>query len=414
MRHGHNLFRCALLGSAVAIAALTPAFGANGRSAEQKRVLAAQGHHPSAAPLNKAGLHSDEGTYTVLHQFAAGADDGDDSGANVTLDAAGDIYGTTDFGGTHGNGVVFKLAPDGSETLLHVFVGSEGSQPDGGVIVTKKGALYGTTGSGGASGNGVLFSISAKGKYKVLHDFSSTDGSFLRGDLLQDKDGSLYGTALFGGADDDGTVYKYTSDGTFTVLHAFNGADGEFVEHGVVSDAQGNLYGVTAFGGTSDDGTVFKLTPEGTLTTLHSFTGGADGGFLYGGLDIDKDGNLYGSTTEGGANDSGTVFKLAQDGTLTTLYSFTGAADGGSPQSDVLLVGKNVYGANNEGGDPSCQCGVVYEVTAKGKAKVLHTFTAATGGGFSAGLVQNNGAFYGTTAAFGTHSAGVVFSVTKK
>lgn len=414
MRHGHMFFRCALLGSAVAIATLTPALGAGGRTIEQKRALAVEGHRTFAARASQSAFGAAEGTYIDLYDFAGGAGDGADPGTNVVFDDAGNIYGTTDFGGPANKGTVFKLAPNGTQTILHAFSSSDGEAPDGGVLLTRSGKLYGTASAGGSSGNGVLFSLSAKGKYKVLHDFSDTDGSFLRGDLIRDKDGNLYGTGLFGSANDAGTVYKYAPNGTFTVLHAFNVTDGEFPEHGVVSDQAGNLYGVTAFGGADDNGTVYKIAPNGTFTTLYTFTGGADGGFPYGGMDIDKDGNLYGSTVEGGANDDGTVFELAQDGTLTTLYDFTGGADGSSPQSDVLLVGKNVYGANDEGGDPTCQCGVVYEVTSKGKAKVLHTFTAATGGEYSAGLVQNNGTLYGTASSLGANSDGVVFSLTKK
>ncbi|HWA89566.1 MAG TPA: choice-of-anchor tandem repeat GloVer-containing protein [Rhizomicrobium sp.] len=415
MRHGHLFFRCALLGSAVAIASLTPALGASGRSVEMKRMLAIQGHQPHAARVHGGGLSVADGTYTVLHQFAGGANDGAGSGANVTIDDEGNIYGTTDFGGAKDDGTVFKLATNGNVTVLHSFSGSDGEGPDGGVIVTKKGVVIGTAGGGGTSGNGVIFQITKKGKFKVLHNFSSNDGSFIRGDLVGDKDGNLYGTALFGGVNGDGTVFKYAADGTFSVLHAFNGDDGEFPEHGVVLDRAGNLYGVTAFGGDSDNGTVFKIASDGTFSTLHSFAGSDDGSFLYGGLDIDSDGNLYGSTTEGGTGDSGTVFKMAPNGNVTTLYNFTGGADGGSPQGDMLRMGKNLYSVADEGGDPGCLCGVVYEITAKGKAKVLHSFAGgADGGGYSAGLVANNGAFYGTTASFGTHSDGVVFKVTKK
>lgn len=408
-----TLLRCALLGSAFAIGALSPVFA--GPSQAEKRALAIHGKHALAQMKSGSvsGASAADATYTVLHSF--GGADGNGPGANVTLDDAGNIYGTTDFGGAHSDGVVFKLAPDGTATVLHAFAGgTDGAAPDGGVIVQGNGTIYGTAGSGGAGGNGLLFKLSSKGKYKVLHDFASNDGSFLRGDLIRDKLGNLYGTALFGGVNGDGTVYKYGFDGSFTVLHAFNGADGEFPEHGVVSDKEGNLYGVTAFGGDNDNGSVYKLAPDGTLTTLYSFTGGDDGGFLYGGLDIDADGNLYGSTVDGGANASGTVFKLTQGGTLTTLYNFTGGTDGGGPEGDMLLVGKKLYSTATEGGSPSCQCGGVYEVNTKGKAKMLHAFTGADGSGYSAGLTQDSGLLYGMTASGGAHSDGVVFSVTKK
>ncbi|MBV9990089.1 MAG: hypothetical protein JOZ72_02260 [Alphaproteobacteria bacterium] len=414
MLNGHMLFRCALLGSALALATLTPAAAGNQSRADMKRMLAVQGKHPLASRQGKSSFGATDPTYTDLHDFTSNANDGAGPGANVTLDDAGNIYGTADFGGTHGDGVVFKLAPDGTQTLLHSFAGNDGMGPDGGVILMPSGTIYGTTGSGGAGGNGVIFKISKSGTYKVLHNFSSNDGSFIRGDLIRDKEGNLYGTALFGGANGDGTVFKYGFDGTFSVLHTFNGADGEFPEHGVVRDRDGNLYGVTAFGGASDNGSVYKLATDGTLTTLHSFTGGDDGGFLYGGLDIDKDGNLYGSTVDGGANGHGTVFKIATDGTLSTIYNFTGGADGGSPEGDMLVAGSNLYSAASEGGDPSCQCGVVYQITAKGTENVLHAFSGNDGGGYSAGVIKNKGTLYGTTQSFGAHSNGVVFSVTRK
>jgi len=417
MRNCHMLFRCALLGSALAVAALTPVAAGDASRETLKRIRAIEGNRALASrPKSEAssGPGAADSIYTDLHDFAGGVGDGFDSGANVTLDDAGNIYGTTDFGGAHSDGVVFRLAPDGTQTLLHSFAGSDGSEPDGGVLLRPNGDLYGTASAGGASGNGALLKLKANGKYKVLHDFSANDGSFVRGDLIRDKQGNFYGTALFGGVNGDGTVFKYGFDGTFTVLHAFNGTDGEFPEHGVVRDSAGNLYGVTAFGGANDNGSVYKLTPDGTLTTLHSFTGGADGGFLYGGLDIDKDGNLYGSTDEGGAHSQGTVFKIAPDGTLTTLYNFTGGTDGGGPEGDMLHSGQNLYSTTSAGGDPGCLCGVIYEITSRGKEKVLHAFTGSDGGGYSAGLAMSNKVFYGTTASYGAHSDGVVFSVTKK
>ena len=413
MRLSLTHIRIALLGSALAFAALTPAV-AGSRDASQ-RLRAMYGNHPSVVQLSQRGASQADPTYTVLHDFAGGPNDGGGSGANVTLDDAGNIYGTTDFGGANGQGTVFKLAPDGTQTLLHSFSGSDGAAPDGAVLLMPNGDLYGTAGGGGSTGSGVLFKITAKGKFKVLHDFDgNTDGSFLRGNLIRDELGNVYGTALFGGTTGDGTVYKYGADGTFTVLHTFNDTDGLYPEHGVVSDRAGNLYGVTAFGGANGEGTVYRLSSKGKLKTLYSFTGQEDGGFLYGGLALDKDRNIYGTTVGGGANAAGTVFKLTKDGTLTTLYNFTGGTDGGGPEGDTLLVGKTLYGTASSGGDPTCQCGAVYQVNSSGQEKVVHAFTGGDGGGYSAGVVENDHVFYGTTASGGATSNGVVFSVTKK
>ncbi len=420
MHSSQTTFRSVVLGSVLTIAALAPAMGASPSSAEVKRQRALQGTRLPAAhadfqAADTSGRAAPKTTYTVLYKFAGGKD-GSGPGANVTLDKAGNIYGTTDFGGSTFDGVVFKLTPDGTETVLHTFKGSDGAGPDGAVIVQANGDIYGSTGSGGAGGNGVLFKLSAKGKLKVLHDFTTNDGSFIRGKLYRDKSGNLYGTALFGGANGSGTVFKYGTNGTLTVLHTFaaDGSDGQYPEHGVVADQAGNLYGVTAFGGASGEGTVFKIDTSGKLTTLYSFTGGTDGGFLYGALDIDKDGNLYGSTVDGGASSAGTVFKLSPTGTLTTVYNFPGGSDLGGPEGDMLLIGKKLYSTATTGGNKTCQCGGIYEVSTAGKEKTLHAFAGSDGSGYSAGLTLAHGVFYGTAQSGGVNENGVVFSVSKK
>jgi uncharacterized repeat protein (TIGR03803 family) len=311
--------------------------------------------------------------------------------------------------------VLFKLTSGGKETLLHSFGGTgDGIFPDGAVTIESSGDMVGTTQAGGASSNGTIWMLAADGTYSLLHSFTTDEGNFIRGPLVQDKKGNFYGTALFGGTTGYGTVFKYTASGKLKVLHTFNGTDGSYPEHGVVRDKAGNLYGVTAFGGTTDNGTVYEIARDGTFTTLHNFTGGADGGFLYGGLAIDRDGNLYGSTVYNGANGQGTVFKVAPDGTLTTLYSFTGGTDGGAPEGDMLLAGKNLYSTAVAGGDQACSCGGVYQVTTTGKEKLLNTFTYNTGSGYSAGVTKASGTFYGTTSGGGANGYGVVFSLTKK
>jgi uncharacterized repeat protein (TIGR03803 family) len=398
MSSSHTLLRSVLFGSAIAAVALAPAMGADA-SRESRRLHALYGNRvvAGAANMGTTAPASMDPAYTELYKFKGGANDGCNPGAKVALDAAGNIYGTTDFCDPYGDGdgVVFKLAPDGTETILHAFTGApDGAQPDGAVTLLRNGDMIGSTTSGGANDSGTLFEITMKGKFKVLHALTSDEGSEVRGNLYRDKSGNVYGTALFGGAGGSGTLFEYGSDGTFTVLHTFTGgADGEFPEHGVIADTAGNLYGVTAFGGANGEGSVFKYDTAGNFSTVYSFTGGADGSFLYG----------------------GTVFRLTPGGTLTTLYDFTGGTDGASPEGDMLLVGKNLYSTANAGGDPSCQCGVVYEVTAKGKEKVLHTFTGtADGSGYSAGLVLKNGVFYSTVQYGANLQNGAVYSLTKK
>ncbi|MGH6888087.1 MAG: choice-of-anchor tandem repeat GloVer-containing protein [Rhizomicrobium sp.] len=413
MRICHLLLHGALLGSTLAAAAMAPAAGATLTRDDWKRNLAVTGNHPSTWHRSAAsGAAHVSATYTVLHNFAGAPDDGAGSGAEVTLDSAGNIYGTTDYGGANTYGVIFKLAPDGTENLLHSFGGAgDGQTPDGAVTIEANGDMYGTTTFGGGSGNGNIWELATDGTYTVLHNFTTDEGNFARGRLIQDRRGDFYGTALFGGVNGDGTVFKYSARGKLTVLHAFNGSDGEFPEHGVVRDKAGNLYGVTAFGGASENGTVYRIAKNGTFSTLYSFTGGADGGFLYGGLAIDRNGNLYGSTDDGGADSAGTVFKMTSDGALTTLYNFTGGADGEYPEGDMLRVGKNLYSTTTGGGADSD--GGIYELTSRGKLKVLQNFSATNGNYYSAGLTLSDGTFYGTTEYGGTDDNGVVFSLTK-
>jgi uncharacterized repeat protein (TIGR03803 family) len=408
------LFRGALLGSALAVAALTPATGATPSRADWERMVAT-GNQPGISGTGRPAPA--DPTFTMLHDFAGPSGDGANSGAGVTLDSNGNIYGTTDYGGAGNAGAIFKLATDGTQTLLHSFGGTgDGINPDGAVTTDPKtGDIYGGTEQGGTDGYGVIYKLAANGTYTVLHSFDGvSEGSELRGQLLRDSHGNLYGTAVFGGANGDGTVFKASAKGRVTVLHTFNGTDGNAPEHGVIRDEAGNLYGVTAFGGASGAGSVFKIAADGTFSTLYSFTGGNDGFIPYGRLARDKDGNLYGSTEASGAHHSGVVFKLAPNGTLTTLYSFTGGVDGANAQGDMLLVGKNLYGTTTYGGDPNCQCGVVFEVKPSGKESVLHTFVGGDGGNPTAGLTMNNSAFYGTTNSYGANGFGVVFSVTKK
>jgi uncharacterized repeat protein (TIGR03803 family) len=416
MRICHTSFRVALLGSTLTLAALTAPAHADGSRADLERILAATGKHSSASQSGAVSLfratHT-PATYTVLHNFAGGSGDGQYSSAEVTLDSAGNIYGTTEGGGANSSGTLFEVTAGGTESLLHSFGGTgDGTSPDGAVTIESNGDMVGTTDFGGTTGNGTIWKLAAGGTYTVLHSFASNEGDFVRGRLVEDKKGNFYGTALFGGTTGDGTVFKYSSKGTLTVLHTFNGSDGYYPEHGVVRDKAGNLYGVTAFGGASDEGTVYEIAGDGTFSTLYSFTAGADGGFLYGGLAIDKDGNLYGSTVSYGANGAGTVFKLAPGGTLTTLYNFTGGSDGGSPEGDMLRVGKSLYSTATSGGAGGE--GVVYEIKSTGKEKVLESFTASGGDGYSAGLAASGTAFYGTTASGGSAGDGVVFSLTKK
>jgi uncharacterized repeat protein (TIGR03803 family) len=292
---------------------------------------------------------------TVLYSFTGGADGGNPF-AGLIEDKSGNFYGTTVEGGADGDGTVFKLAPNGTKTVLLSFTGADGSGPQAGLIMDKKGNLYGTTVFGGAHNGGTVFEVAPDGTETVLYSFKGgTDGTFPEAGLIMDRKGNLYGTTDEGGAPVDyGTVFRLAPDGTETVLYEFKGgSDGAFPVAALVADSAGNLYGTTAAEGAGGNGIVFEVAPDGAETVLLSFTG-ADGAAPQAGLIMSKKGKLYGTTLFGGANDFGTVFKFASDGTETVLYSFDSAvngADGFEPYAGVIEdESGNLYGTTYGGG----------------------------------------------------------------
>jgi uncharacterized repeat protein (TIGR03803 family) len=256
---------------------------------------------------------SDTGSRTTLHSFAGGQSDGKSPFGGVVQDAQGNLYGTTNSAGSFGFGTVWEVSPTGIETVLYNFSGTDGANPAyGSLLLDNAGNLYGVTAYGGTSGDGVIFRIAAGGSFTLLHNFTGADGSLPYGTLLQDGVGNLFGTASQGGTSGVGTVWKLSSSGAFSVLHHFTGGtgDGAFPLAGLVRDKTGNLYGVTCYGGSAAEGSVF-MVKGGTFTLLHSFNCGSDGGCNpVGALIRDKDGNLYGSSNTGGPLGFGTIWKL--------------------------------------------------------------------------------------------------------
>jgi uncharacterized repeat protein (TIGR03803 family) len=259
---------------------------------------------------------SKNGNETVLHSFAGGTTDGCNAYGGLIRDTSGNLYGTTASCGASNKGTVFKVNSSGALTLLHSFAGgaSDGANPDyASLLMDKSGNLYGTTEYGGSANQGVLFKLSRNGNLTLLHSFAggATDGCFALGTLIMDTNASLYGTAQGCGASGYGVVYKVSKLGKETVLHNFAGgvSDGAQPIAGVIMGAKGTLYGVTEAGGTSNNGAVFRLSGS-TLTLLHSFSY-TDGATPFGRLVRDLKGDLYGTTLSGGSNNGGTVWKIA-------------------------------------------------------------------------------------------------------
>jgi uncharacterized repeat protein (TIGR03803 family) len=314
----------------------------------------------------------------------------------------GDLYGTTYDGGTNNGGTVFEITPSGTLTTLYSFCAqpncSDGDAPDWGLVKASSGNLYGMTVEGGVNG------------------YCPVAGC--------------------------GTVFEITPSGTLTTLYSFcaqpNCSDGQSPAGTLLSASSGALYGTTQLGGITSNscngscGTAFTISPSGELTTLHSFDG-ADGGEPLGGLVQGQGGNLYGTTFNGGANETcptggcGTVFKMTTGGSVTTLYSFCSQAkctDGATPYAGLVQgTDGNFYGTTVAGGEITSYwadgAGTVFKITPEGEVTTLHTFSGSDGAGPTAALIQGvDGNFYGTTEYGGTNNScgaggcGTIFKMT--
>ena len=308
------------------------------------------------------------GAETTLHSFT-GAPDGAEPVAGLVRDASGDLYGTTELGGAlcaiqSGCGTVFKIDSSGVESVLYSFTGgADGGTPMAALLRDSAGNLYGTTYYGGnlncnrGTGCGTVFKLSPTGVETVLHRFApGTDGELPAAGLVRDAIGNFYGTTLLGGAFGNGTVFELSKAGKERVLYSFTGgADGSLPLSTLVRDAAGNLYGTTQLGGAYGTGTVFKVDAAGNEQVMHSFVDGTDGWFPFAGVVMDSAGSLYGTTFSGGGTGCeggcGTVFQLSASGEETILDRFTGRSDGGYPRASLILdTAGNLYGTAEIGG----------------------------------------------------------------
>lgn len=313
---------------------------------------------------------------TVLYSFCAVVQnlictDGQNPVAPLVLDSLGNLWGTTMDGGNYNNGAVFELNTSDVETVLYSFQGKDGGSTDGGtpyggVVLDGEGNVYGTTAFGGTENFGTAFKVDSAGVEVFSHSFTGTpsDGQNPYAGVVLDPKGNWYGTTEVGGANNAGTVFKVSSTGRVTVRFSLNNTGGANPYGGLLRDSKGNLYGTTYYGGANGQGTVFKLDTKNNETVLYSFgTVTGDGAFPYAGLVEDKNGNFYGTTYQGGANDQGTVFELSAAGVETVLYSFAGSSGTGTyPYGGLVLDGKgNLYGTTYKGG--AYGYGTVFKVT---------------------------------------------------
>jgi len=372
----------------------------------------------------------------VLYSFDRNSGEGyDPQTGGLVSDAAGNLYGTTYFGGAYNQGTVFELipAPDGDSTeiTLHSFgLGTDGFGPVAGLIFDSAGNLYGTTYLGGEGGGGTVFELTPNGDgtwtETTLYSFYQ-DGVRPLGRLTFDAAGNLYGTTYAGGAQSYGTVFALTPNGsggwTYAVLHSFGLDDGAGPEAGLTFDAAGNLYGTTTYGGNGNAGTVFELTPEAgggwSYEVLYRFS--ADGFYPVTDLIFDRAGNMYGTTLLGGSGDCGTVFglrpKAGGDWTEGVVHNFSGGSDDGCiPEGDVTFDDAgHLYGTTGAGG--AYGYGTVFGMKPKvgggGPEVLLHSFKKNFKDGVEpeAGLIFDRGWLVGTTIHGGRHGFGTVFAL---
>jgi len=390
---------------------------------------------------------------SVIWSFHGTPNDGAAPTGKVAIDREGNIYGTTQYGGTQDWGIVFELSPGGTwtETLLHSFCQdfdgyqcTDGAQPIGGLITDATGNLYGTTYSGGSGacgfqsgGCGTVFELSPPSvpggvwTYSVLYNFCSqqncADGALPMGRLQLDSSGNLYGTGVGGG--NGGVVFELSpgmNGWTESVLYDFcqKGKfpicpDGYSPKAGVTLGKDGSLYGTTSGGGSpkfEGGGVVYRLSrgPNGwSETVLDSFSSqsGSKGGDLLGAVNFDPAGNLYSTASGGGKFNLGTVFRLSplNGGSQATL-SFDGS-DGAGPVAGVLIDPRNgtLYGTTTGANQ---NLGTVYKIRGK-DLTVLHYFGGSDGAEPKTGLeADRHGNLYGTTEFGGDSNMGVVFQIT--
>jgi uncharacterized repeat protein (TIGR03803 family) len=360
--------------------------------------------------VSAATLHAQ--TYTDLYNFGSKSGDPTDP-AWVGLFAQGrdgNLYSTTQTGGTINCGTAFQLTPAGKVTPLYSFMNkSDGCFPNSGLTLGTDGSFYGTTSAGGSVGAGTVFKISSTGKFTLLHTFNgTTEGVTANAPPIQGFDGNFYGTTSDGGGEVFGTVYKMTPAGNLTVIYTFGG-NYRYPE-GLTLGTDGNFYG-TALG---TYGLVFKVTPHGMFAPLHSFVS-TDGQSPLGAIIQASDGNFYGTTNGGGSGGAGVAYRVTPSGVLTDLFSFANNGLGMNPRAGLVQAtdGK-FYGATTT--DPGTSFGTLFQMTSTGAYTDL-VFLTNTSGQYPGANPQvslfqhTNGTLYGDTYGGGSQIAGVVYSL---
>jgi uncharacterized repeat protein (TIGR03803 family) len=391
-----------------------------------------------------AGIVAPAQTFTTLVDFNLSNGGGPFPPLTQGLD--GNFYGTTSYGGTcsypEGCGTVFKVSPDGTFTSLYNFCTQpncpDGNNVESGLLLGVDGNFYGTTVEGGANNSGVLYRITPGGSFTVLYNFCSqancTDGGYPTTTPIQGADGNFYGATQGGGNGGNdpgyGTLFKMTPGGQLTTIYRFCAqsgcADGEYPIASLFQGGDGAFYG-TALGGLYDAGTIYKISDSGVFSSLYSFC--QEGSYYCpdgagpgdGTLALGKGGALYGTTIDGGASGNGTAYRITTSGSLTTLASFCQKIEdcpsGANPLWGLVEASDgNLYGTSTEGGTNDQRGGAAFELELPSRLNPLYSFCSepeCADGEFPGALVQGtDGNLYGVTGIGGTGGYGTVYKIT--
>jgi uncharacterized repeat protein (TIGR03803 family) len=367
-------------------------------------------------------------TYSDLYNFGTNANDPINPQVSgvVAQGRDGELYSTTPFGGSNGQGAAFKISTSGTLSRIYDFTfnASGGTNPCGGLTLGTDGNFYGTTKTGGPFSFGTLFRLSSSGSLNTLYNFGTcaypcNEGTYPTSPPIEGTDGNYYGTVpnTITGTN-DGVVYKLTSAGKYSTIYAFDGTHGYNPQAPLIQGTDGNLYGTTALGGktvancygtNSTCGTVFKITTAGRIALIYQFDQ-THGAGPFSPVIQGTDGNFYGTTTAGGSSGFGVAFRLTSAGVITVLHDFNGT-DGEKPLAGLVQADDgNIYGTTSAGG--TLGFGTLFKITSAGTFSVLYNFENTHGATPEVTLFQEtNGILYGDTDLGGSKSSGVFYSL---
>ncbi len=354
---------------------------------------------------------------TTLHSFAIPPINANVPQGSLAQGSDGNLYGTSNSGGRLNRGSVFSITPSGTVTILYSFgaTAADGDAPTGGLVMGTGGNFYGTTRDGGANGFGTIFVVTPAGNLTTLYNFGGSNSGL---DLVNSltaltasSDGNLYGIAS---SESNTVLFQMSPAGAVTSISTFgsNSGDGRDPASPVVQDSNGNFYGTTIAGGTKSEGTVFKVTQTGTYSTIYSFgTTAGDGEGPGGQVVVDSNGNIYGATSFGGKKSLGSIYKITPTGGFQTLHSFGAiTGDGNTPSSLIQGSDGALYGTTSAGG--AFGNGTAFKITTDGVFTTLSSFSAGDGLPNGVMLQATDGNFYGTSnngsAVFKLTPAGVL------